>query len=389
MTTSPIIAPEATVQTIIEQEPIEQPEHELSPSQSSELEEPEEDDDDTEKDQEQLQQQQQPQPPLEAEKITGLENVKVFINGRDILDIWSNINNSWNIRYTYLPENNFQMYLANRSQYHRLSATWNTREYSLDMCRRCYFQYPVKYLDNATAQLQAEDVMPMVTIYPDNHYLGQKFTNASYLSRSNIMGMAQQLSAQQALTAPTPPLPPAPPSSFNERMNHGIPVYGNMYGNGNSTGLKSLTPTNFYNVPSGNGNNNAATSGNAFGNGLAVNNNNNHNSTFAAMNYFSGMGGGNMGNQVPPRMITNNNNGSIGNPALPYTGMGSAAMANGGMMNGGSGVGGGSNSNMMNGSGNGGAIPKQYPNMNRPNYNNQNNNHNHGNRMSYKMYSHF
>lgn len=389
MTTSPIIAPEATVQTIIEQEPIEQPEHELSPSQSSELEEPEEDDDDTEKDQEQLQQQQQPQPPLEAEKITGLENVKVFINGRDILDIWSNINNSWNIRYTYLPENNFQMYLANRSQYHRLSATWNTREYSLDMCRRCYFQYPVKYLDNATAQLQAEDVMPMVTIYPDNHYLGQKFTNASYLSRSNIMGMAQQLSAQQALTAPTPPLPPAPPSSFNERMNHGIPVYGNMYGNGNSTGLKSLTPTNFYNVPSGNGNNNAAISGNAFGNGLAVNNNNNHNSTFAAMNYFSGMGGGNMGNQVPPRMITNNNNGSIGNPALPYTGMGSAAMANGGMMNGGSGVGGGSNSNMMNGSGNGGAIPKQYPNMNRPNYNNQNNNHNHGNRMSYKMYSHF
>lgn len=72
------------------------------------------------------------------------DDLKIIYNGRDVLDFCSNIGNqSWNVQYTYLPENNFPMYLANRSQYHRLGASWNTKEYTLSTCRKCLFQYPV------------------------------------------------------------------------------------------------------------------------------------------------------------------------------------------------------------------------------------------------------
>lgn len=359
LTTTPIIAPEATVQTNQEQ-PTEQPEHQQSQPQPE-------------------QKEPQQEIVLEADKDQSLSDIKVIHNGRDILDICSNINNSWNIRYTYLPENNFQMYLANRSQYHRLSATWNTREYSLDICRRCYFQYPVKYQENAEVDL--DDVMPLVTIYPDNHYLGLKFANATYMSRSNAIAH----NSQSLVTPPPPPPPPAPlPLSSSDRsLNHGIPLYGSMYGNNNPASLKSQTPTNFFNNNNSHGGNNGSNnaSNGVYGNGLT-------NSAFGGMTNFGGMIGNNVGgmgntsmNNNQPRMITNNMNG-IGSSTLSYSGMGSSNMANGGVMN-------GHSSNMLNGSGNGGAIPKQYPNMNRPNYNNQNNNINHGNKMPYKMYSHF
>lgn len=82
----------------------------------------------------------------EDEENKRYEKLKIIYNGRDILDFSANIGNqSWNVNYTYLPENNFQMYLANRSQYHRLSANWNTKGYILDTCRKCFFQYPVKF----------------------------------------------------------------------------------------------------------------------------------------------------------------------------------------------------------------------------------------------------
>lgn len=68
--------------------------------------------------------------------------------GRDILDLCGNISNkSWYVQYTYLPEKNISMCLANRSQYHRLSASWDAKESKMDTCRRCSFQYPVKTPD--------------------------------------------------------------------------------------------------------------------------------------------------------------------------------------------------------------------------------------------------
>lgn len=76
------------------------------------------------------------------------KNLKVMYGGRDILDFCANISNkSWHVQYTYLPEKNISMCLANRSQYHRLSATWDAKESKMDTCRKCSFQYPVKTPD--------------------------------------------------------------------------------------------------------------------------------------------------------------------------------------------------------------------------------------------------
>lgn len=77
------------------------------------------------------------------------KNLKIMYGGRDILDFCGNIaNKSWHIQYTFLPEKNISMCLANRSQYHRLSANWDAKlETKMDTCRKCSFQYPVKTPD--------------------------------------------------------------------------------------------------------------------------------------------------------------------------------------------------------------------------------------------------
>lgn len=160
-----------------------------------------------------------------------LENVKVMYNGRDILDICSNIKNSWNVRYTYLPENNFTMYLANRSQYHRLGSSWNTKEYSLDLCTRCCFQYPVKYKEKPSSE--TDDIMPLVTIYPDNHRLTLKIGVAP--KRINAIN-------NQPSTQPPP--------------NH-----GNINANYNPYSFKPATPNSFYMNNNNNINNNNMASG--------------------------------------------------------------------------------------------------------------------------------
>lgn len=75
------------------------------------------------------------------------EDLKILYNGRDILDLGGNIQTNskrWNLRYTYLPENNnIPMFLANRSQYHRLGANGHIQDYSLIKCENCDFQYPI------------------------------------------------------------------------------------------------------------------------------------------------------------------------------------------------------------------------------------------------------
>lgn len=71
------------------------------------------------------------------------KNLKIMYGGRDILDFCANIaNKSWYIQYTYLPEMNISMCLANRSQYNRLSTSWDAKEPKMDTCRKCSFQYP-------------------------------------------------------------------------------------------------------------------------------------------------------------------------------------------------------------------------------------------------------
>lgn len=383
LATTPILTPEATlVQSKVEQEQNQTQEsepHEEKPENHQLI----------------KQQQQQIQQSLQAEKQLW-NDIKVIYNGRDILDICSNFKNSWNIRYTYLPENNFQMYLANRSQYHRLGDSYNTREYSLDICRRCYFQHPVKFQE-PTVNNNSDDIMPLVTIFPDNHHLlSTKYAGIS-ANRANTPNRINAINILQ--------------SSSNHDIGSGaIAANAIVYANHTmDKSLKSRTPTNFYSNNTNKSNNNTIKT-NCFngiinaglGNiGIGNFNNNNINNN---SNHRNGMEVFSIGST---RMNSNNNNYiNMVNLTLPYSGIralpsassptSSATVANtniiNSIINNGNPINSQANNMMtagINNSGNGGAIPKQYPNMNRSNYNQTSMNFNAANKMPYKMYSHF
>lgn len=401
MTTTPIIAPEATsVQSTVEQQQQQQQTQQSEPQH----EQPE--------NQQLIQQQQQHEIlparesfiPSRETNFDTLEtdkqlwnDIKVIYNGRDILDICSNIKNSWNIRYTYLPENNFQMYLANRSQYHRLGESYNTREYSLDICRRCYFQHPVKFQENAADN--SDDIMPLVTIFPDNHhflpikYAGVPANTATINTPNRINAInVQQTTSNHGIGNGA--IAAAVAANTIAYTNHMI----------NNKNLKSQTPTNFFNNNTNNINSNALKT-NGF-NSIINNGLGNIGMGNYSNNSKNGMENPTIGSS---RMNSNNNNYiNTGNLTLSYPGNGalsspstslssSASAANTNiiniMNNGNTNTNNNHSNNMMsvgiNSSGNGGAIPKQYPNMNRPNYNQTNMGFNATNKMPYKMYSHF
>lgn len=78
--------------------------------------------------------------------------MSIKYGGRNILDLGSNLAGAqadWPLQYTNLPENNFPMYLANRSQYHRLGPSGHVQEFTVTVCScrsrngTCAFAYPV------------------------------------------------------------------------------------------------------------------------------------------------------------------------------------------------------------------------------------------------------
>lgn len=70
--------------------------------------------------------------------------LKIEYQGRDILDLGKNLtDSSWKFQYARLPDNNVSMFMANRSQYHRLGANGLNREYELATCHKCTFPFPV------------------------------------------------------------------------------------------------------------------------------------------------------------------------------------------------------------------------------------------------------
>lgn len=100
----------------------------------------------------------EPSAPIEDDAIF---DVKIGYNGRDILDLAKNLtdNNAWKFQYADLPNNNVQMFMANRSQYHRLGADGLNCEYDLASCPRCAFKYPVM------SPGKAQNNMPSVKMY--------------------------------------------------------------------------------------------------------------------------------------------------------------------------------------------------------------------------------
>lgn len=162
------------------------------------------------------------------------DNLKIMYNGRDILDFCANIaNKSWNVQYTHLPENNFPMYLANRSQYHRLGASWNTKEYTLDTCRKCLFQYPVKYPDYQTSNTNAIDA-PAINASPSaTNQMGNANLNNMPIFNGN--GNLNQLSMNQNLNINMK-------TSFNSINSGGHNGANNQFG-----GHQSLYPNQYNN----------------------------------------------------------------------------------------------------------------------------------------------
>ncbi|XP_055685506.1 uncharacterized protein LOC129791376 [Lutzomyia longipalpis] len=79
----------------------------------------------------------------EKQQTTTYQDCKIMYGGRNIIDMGSNLTNgSLKIRFTELPENNFPMFLSNRSQYHRLGAHGHIQEYTLIRCSCCGLMIP-------------------------------------------------------------------------------------------------------------------------------------------------------------------------------------------------------------------------------------------------------
>ncbi|CAK1549681.1 unnamed protein product [Leptosia nina] len=76
------------------------------------------------------------------------QDVKVVCGGRDILNLMANLTDPrWNYRATVLPLNNPSLFLANRSQYHRLGPYGTRTQYVNDSCRDCGFSWVVAATD--------------------------------------------------------------------------------------------------------------------------------------------------------------------------------------------------------------------------------------------------
>lgn len=73
------------------------------------------------------------------------KNLRIMHEGRDILNFEANVSKSqsWSIQYANLPETNFNMFMANRSQYHRLAPDWqDAPDQLMEKCGKCDFHIP-------------------------------------------------------------------------------------------------------------------------------------------------------------------------------------------------------------------------------------------------------
>lgn len=113
--------------------------------------------------------QQKPEPQLPPRKVS------IIYNGRNVIDLAGNLianKKVWQFQYAHLPENNLQMFLSNRSQYHRLGATGHIQEYVLTACNDCTFQYPMtgQQLNCAHQSVGNSFVAPMPIQQQQSHH---------------------------------------------------------------------------------------------------------------------------------------------------------------------------------------------------------------------------
>ncbi|CAO1386872.1 unnamed protein product [Diamesa tonsa] len=92
---------------------------------------------------------------IQAEQFSEIiyeKPVEIIYNNRDALDLCSTMTDgNFKLQYAHLPENNLQMFFANRSQYYRLGAGGEKQEYLIEKCPCCDFTYPL--INNPNASL--------------------------------------------------------------------------------------------------------------------------------------------------------------------------------------------------------------------------------------------
>lgn len=96
---------------------------------------------------------------IQAEQLSEIvyeKPVKIIYNNRDALDLCSTMTDgNFKLQYAHLPENNLQMFFANRSQYYRLGAGGEKQEYLIEKCPCCDFSYPLINNPNASSIMSA------------------------------------------------------------------------------------------------------------------------------------------------------------------------------------------------------------------------------------------
>lgn len=275
------------------------------------------------------------------------EEFEIRYNGRDILDLGANINpDKWTLRYTYLPENNnMPMYLANRSQYHRLGPNGHIQDYSLVRCEHCDFQYPINsgnsYFCRTSVTVsptttstmtytgpqvlkrqqpqptQQQSLPPLQHIYHSNNnysmYNNSQMNSNSFLKKTTAttlstpatctLSSVSSSASSFASTSPTSSLSSGYSSSSSTSNgsynNFGVngmrfpqqspPSSSNMFVNNNANNTKSTMPSTFNNFCSflnAFSNNNANNSNNGYINQAQVGNAGQQHPPYGTYNYF-------------------------------------------------------------------------------------------------------
>lgn len=156
------------------------------------------------------------------------KNLKLFYGGRNILDLGANLTQSCNVQYTHLPDFNFPMYLANRSQYHRLGAGWDSHDIKCTLCRRCGFRFPTQdeQLSGATTPATAAATAATKTTEPIAHMCNTVNHLAPPTAANNLM---QNLTISSALNRISPINVMNPPTSKFSASSTPLPTSGQMY----------------------------------------------------------------------------------------------------------------------------------------------------------------
>lgn len=133
-------------------------------------------------------------PNATEEPIFSAPRTSILYRGRNILDLASNVcaqggaRGGFAFRFAELPEPNIQLFLHNRSQYHRLGPNGHVQEFRMDTCACCDFQYPV---NTVGANSYAANAAPSAA----NQSFGT--SNLANLSAHQIYGNLQQQQQQQ------------------------------------------------------------------------------------------------------------------------------------------------------------------------------------------------